>query len=316
MAETPEAVRILERALEIGAFDSTVAAAVDRLREAGGLGSVTAVLQAVDTDNHAAVEIWRHLASPRVIEEELQRPGADTATLRPLVERLQGDAVPALLDALAASESRSVRRGVMDLLSELGALIVGPIGERLVDEGRWYVERNMLSLLAEIGHCPADIDCGRYLHHPDSRVRREAYRLFLHVPGEHERALGAALSDPDPRNLRQGLAAARERMPASVVPLVVQRLNDESLAADLRLALVRLLEGARAPLALDALVRIATSGKTLFGGVKLAAAEPETLAAIRILARDWRSHPRAQHVLDRARKSRDEQLRSAAGAHA
>ena len=76
------------------------------------------------------------------------------------------------------------------------------------------------------------------------------------------------------------------------------------------------LQVTRSPLAMEALLRVATSGKALFGGVKIASANPETVAAIRLLARDWASHPRAADVLNRARKSRDPQLKAAAEAKA
>jgi hypothetical protein len=156
------------------------------------------------------------------------------------------------------------------------------------------------------------LDASRYLGHDDGRVRREAYRFLMQLPAERDRAVCAALVDADPRNLRHGVTAAREKMPAAAVALVVQRLNDETLPADLRVALLRTLEGTRSPLALDALLRSATSGKALFGGVKIASGSPETIAAIRILAADWGGHPRATDVLNRARKSRDPQLKAAA----
>ena len=166
---------------------------------------------------------------------------------------------------------------------------------------RWYVERNLLALLAEIGHWPAGLDASRYLSHSDERVRREAYRLLFQVPAQRERAVCAALADPDLRNLRQGVAAARESMPPAGVALVAQRLYDEALPTELRTGLVRALAGVRSPLALDALLRIATGGRTLFGGVKLSAAAPETVAAVRLLARDWGAHPRGAMEL-RARR--------------
>ncbi|HUF14083.1 MAG TPA: hypothetical protein VMN78_13345 [Longimicrobiales bacterium] len=307
----PEPDRLIVMALEMGAYGPAVADAAERVRQERGVGAVMRMLDSIDEANAGAAGIWKQIAATPVLEEELRRPAVDTAQIRPLVERLGLEAVPALLDTLAEAESSSLRRGVMDLLADLGPDIAPAVAERVVRDERWYVQRNLLSVLAEVRAWPRGLDPGAQLGHPDGRVRREAYRLLLQLPGERERAVCTALADPDPRNLRQGIAAARERMPAAAVGLVAQRLSDDALSSDLRIALIRLLAGNQSPLALDALLKVVTSGKTLFGGVKLAAPAAETIEAVRILARDWPSHPRARAVLDRARRSRDAQLRSA-----
>ena len=58
---------------------------------------------------------------------------------------------------------------------------------RLADE-RWYVQRNMLMLLARSRHVPATFSPRRGRQHPDARVRSEAIRLQLTLP--HERDAG------------------------------------------------------------------------------------------------------------------------------
>lgn len=313
---TAEPERLILMALEVGAYGEVIALAAERMRQQRGLGVLTALLRSAAVENPATVGIWNQLATVPVLEDEIHRPGLETAQLQPLVEKLGGEAVPVLLQALAETEVRSLRRGLMDLLRGMGPVISDPIGEWLARDERWYVQRNLLALLAEVGHWPAGVEATRFLDHPDGRVRREAYRLLLQVPAERDRAVCAAIVDPDPRNLRQGIAAARERLPAAAVPLVVKRLDDQTLPHDLRVALVRVLEGSGSSLVLDALLRIVMGGKTLFGGVKLATPSPETIAAVRILARDWPGHPRVAGILAAARKSRSEQLRSASDAGA
>ena len=311
-SNSAEPDRIVLMALEIGAYGDIVAAAAEQIRRDRGIAVLAELLGRVPEDNAAAVAIWKQVASVASLEDELARDGLDPAQLRPLVERVGVEAVEPLLRTLAESESRSLRRGLMDLLRALGPAIVQPIGEWLRRDERWYVLRNMLALLAEVSSVPEGLESQRFLSHPDGRVRREAYRLFLQIPSERDRAVCAALIDPDPRNVRQGLGAARERMPGAAVALVVQRLNDDTLPADLRVALIRALEGTRSPLALDALLRQASGGRSLFGGVKVASATPETVAALRVLAKDWGAHPRATDLLGRARKSKDAQVKAAA----
>lgn len=313
VSNTAEPERLLMMALELGAFGEMVAIAAREYRRANGMAGLVALLAGADPENTAANAIWRALATVPVLEEELASDDLGEEALRPLVQRLGADAVPPLLHTLAHAESRSTRRTVLELLRAIGGDVVPHVSAALAQEERWYVVRNLLGLLADVGASAPGVDSARFLGHADERVRREAFRLYLQLPAERERAISAALADADLRILRQGLAAARERMPASAVPRVLQRLGDDTLPADVRVALIRALEGARTPLALEALLRQVTLGRSLFGGGR-AAATPESLAALRVLARDWSSHPRATGVLARARKSRDAQIREAARA--
>jgi hypothetical protein len=68
----------------------------------------------------------------------------------------------------------------------------------------------------------------------------------------------------------------------------------------------------RNPLAVDALVRLTTAGKTLLGGIRLAEKTPFTLVGLYVLAGSWSRDPRARAVLDRAAKSKDPEISAAA----
>ena len=97
------------------------------------------------------------------------------------------------------------------------------------------------------------------------------------------------------------------------MPRVARRLHDD-LPVDLRTQLVKLLAGQRSKVALDALFRIASSGRSLFSGPKVAPRTPESLAAITVLAQTWASDPRVAALLERARKSNDAEIRNSASA--
>ena len=75
---------------------------------------------------------------------------------------------------------------------------------------------------------------------------------------------------------------------------------------------IRALGYARPPAALDALLRLASGGRSLFGREKLRAKSPEVLAALMALATGWGRHPRARAVLERAAAANDHEIRAAA----
>ena len=57
------------------------------------------------------------------------------------------------MDALAAAEARGVRRGLLAQLARMGPDIAPAVIQRLGDP-RWYVTRNLLSLLEELSPLP------------------------------------------------------------------------------------------------------------------------------------------------------------------
>ncbi len=236
----------------------------------------------------------------------------DFETLNRILDHMDGESVAnLLLDTLAEAESRTTRLGLLGRLAKLGSSIRPQVLRRLAD-GRWYVQRNMLALLNEIG-CPGDFSAAPYTRHPEPAVRREALQLAMKLPAERDRAVCLALADRDGRAFRIGVRALHDGpVPQAAVPLIANRLADESLPTDLRTALVRAVRGVRSPLALDGLLRLTVVGKTLLGKPKLAPKSPELLAALGTLADTWSGEPRVRAILERARASADAQIGAAA----
>src|SRR5207247_9554671 len=114
---------------------------------------------------------------------------------------------------------------------------------------RWYVTRNLLALLEELGPPPAGFSAAPYMQHADARVRWQAVKLQLKLPGGRDEALVAGLRDQDPRTLRLALSlpAALQACPAPVVPLLVNRATDRPLPGHLRALAVRCLGYTKAP---------------------------------------------------------------------
>src|SRR5207248_2153122 len=181
-----------------------------------------------------------------------------------------------LLDALAGAEARGVRRGLLAQLARMGPDIAPAVIQRLGDP-RWYVTRNLLSLLEELSPLPPDFSAAAYLQHADARVRWQAVKVQIKLPAARDAALALGLQDPDARTLRLalGLAVALQSCPDAAVPALVGRALDRGLPPDVRTLAVRALGYARAPAALEVLLRLTSGGRTLLGREKLPAKSPE-----------------------------------------
>ena len=307
--------RIVAMALEVDAVNAHVLAAADRVVQAGRLDRLLDALAEVSESPGAAREVWARLATADVVRQLATQDPVDFKTLERLVPRVGVAAAAPLLDALAAAEARGVRRGLLAQLAKMGPEIAAIVVQRLED-ARWYVTRNMLALLEELSPLPAGFSAAAYLGHPDARVRWQAVKVQVKLPDERDEALAVGLQDHDPRTLRLalGLAVALQSCPDGAVPVLAGRAVDRALPPEVRTLAVRALGHARGRAALEALLRLASAGRTLFGREKLAPKSPDLLAALVGLASAWPQDPRARAVLHRAADSSDPDIRAAADA--
>lgn len=307
----PEPERVLQTALETDADGPAAWSAAARLAADERPQALVELLMDAPPESRLAPRLW-DLAANRAHLARLLRAGPEAAAaLDALVARTGERAVPALLDELAESEARVARRAAITRLAALGPAAAEEAARRLGDP-RWYVVRNLLSLLHEMGAWPAGFTPAPHLRHADARVRREAFKLALAMPGERARALPLALVDADAQVQRLGLSECLADCPPAAVPLVCRRLEDPAGDAELRLLAIRVLGASREPAALRALVKRVDGGRTLLGRRRLAPASPETLAALAALARGWRRHPAAAPFLDAAERSADPEVARAA----
>ncbi|HVH13659.1 MAG TPA: HEAT repeat domain-containing protein, partial [Longimicrobium sp.] len=298
--------RIVQMALEVGADGPALRRAIDGMA-AGHASRLATLLDGAPGPSDLVDAAWGRLCTPDAVRA-LLRGGADAGeALNRVLERMGADAAPALLDEMADSPSRAVRRAALDRLAGLGAAAVPHVAARL-GEPRWFVLRNLLAVLAEAGTVPAGVSPAPYLRHGDARVRREAFKLAFRLADERGRALGIALTDPDPQVQRLALGECLESCPAAVLPLVTRRVDDRAGDPELRALAIRVLGASGDPMAVQRLLRLASSGRTLLGRVRLAPRSPEMLAALTALARGWGSHPAAAPVLAEAMRSPDPEV--------
>ena len=307
----PEPLRIVQTALEVEVTGVPLWRAVAEVIEQQGVTPLVAALRDVRPENKAGTALWQHLASPESVRSILGRDAVDFSALSPVLDRMdQRELAPLLLDVLIESGTRDTREGVFQRLTEIDLEVLEPYIARHLRDERWFVSRNMLALLNQKRAFSSAVSLAQYARHTDVRIRREAVEVWMRSPHERDRAICVALADQDERILRAAVAEAQQRCPDAAVPLVARRVR-EALPVDLRAQLIQLLAGQRHPLALEALVRSASSGRNFLGRLKLAAKSPESLAALSVLAQTWPGEARVATLLGRARKAKDPEIRAA-----
>jgi hypothetical protein len=303
----PEPKRILQMALESDAMGEPVSNAVDRLADAGELNWVLNTLHEEESPQ-VTEGVWRQVGTPQMVGRVAAAEPLDQETLDLLLPRVGIDAAQPMLHALAESESRQTRQALLQRIVRLGPE-VGPLAVRWLEDPRGHVQRNMLTIIAELPEAPPGFSPASYLKSEDARVRLEAIRIMLKDPAGRERAICQALTDSEERTVRLGVAAAQEGCPDTAVTLLVSRVEREG-DRDLRLMALRALGRSGHALALQTLLAVAEPRRRLFRW-KLPHKSPEYLAVLEAL-RQRRDDPRAARALAAAAKSKDPEIVRAA----
>jgi hypothetical protein len=309
-AAEPEPLRLIQMSLEAGAVGPLADKAIDDAINAGQLSALLELIAAPPESGRAGADmILAKLTQPENLKGLLANDRVDLSGLDQLLPRLSIEGYEPLLDALGLSPSRIVRRRLLDLLGRTPVDISALVIARLNDQ-RWYVQRNMLMLLARSRQLQRDFSVVPWTHHADSRVRVEAIRLQLLLPHERDQGVDAALNDPDPRIVHLGLTAIQE-----CPPHLVERVIDLALASDLgedsRLLAVKMIAHERREEVLAALLQLSVAGRSLFRRTRLLPKTPVLIAVIRALAMTWGDDPRASGVLAAAARASDPELRRA-----
>lgn len=299
--------RVLEISQEVGAWGPAAEQAAQTLLDHGEVEKLLELLRSGAGDADARSELAAAVLKPRLIYVMTSSDEVDRAALLE-VSQLMGDtAVEPLLDALADSPSRNVRRCAFDCLSQLGETAARQALERASDE-RWFVTRNMLALAAT-APLPESFDVLPFLENDDARVRAQAVAVARRA-AEPVPALTQALADTDARVVKAALRAL-ESVPSSLVTRLAEIAQTSTVEENRALA-AKALGMCRHPDARDALITISGATRTLLGRTKVKHGTPEARAAIRALATSWGEDPAARPVLDAARRSRDKTVRAAA----
>ena len=305
-----EAIRLVQISLETDTIGDTIWAALEELVREGLATDVVKMVEDPNVAEDIQEHYWTHLATPANMRILLSNEPRDTDVVELLLERMGMAAAEPMLESLEVADNRTMRRRLLTRLGRLGPAI-GPMLVERLPSSPWYVQRNLLALLGSLPEIPADFTPGPYAENDDPRVRREAVKLMLRIPGQRDEAILTALGDDDDGNVRLGLGAALDGCPTAAVPRLMVLLNDRRLSHEIRAMAIRTLGTIRTPATRDWLVAQALTKGGWFRRRRLQPRSPELLAVIGALARGFRSDPNAQLVLRLASESGDPSVRKA-----
>lgn len=313
-AETEEdpRLRVLRAALEVDATGPAARAAVHDLLERDDPEAVlTALRDAPAGADRARRDILDALDVPALARRLLEKDPPDLDAVRNLVAEAGEATIPALIDILAESESQELRRQTFSLLEEVGQTARPHLLQRLHGDDRWYVQRNMLALLASL---PEPIDAERvesFRNHDRAAVRIEVYKLLLDQDPPRVEDLRRALSDADRRVVSLGVGAARGSAAEELVPELIDIALDEEWPEDTRRAAVRALSPVQDSSVVEGLADLCRerSWWRPWASSRFRT-NPVARAALRGLARHHRDRPDVRGLLEEAADSADAEVRA------
>lgn len=324
-----EPARLVQMALEIDVAGDDAVIAVDRLTLEGRTAEVLDWIAGADTPNASAV-LRAAVASPSALRIVLLRDPPDANVARALLPAATEEGIAALLDVLASSPVRVIRRLVIDRIREFGPVVWKQLLARL-DSTTWFFARNLLVLMREIRTNVREaggdyaalpiVGVARYLSHDRQQLRLEAVRLLLDDPTTRDGALRRALDDAHPRVVREALewmialrstpaSPQRAVVPAEFFTRVTAFAENQEKPEELRARAVWALDALHGPQALQWLLTHVTRKRLWSRRPRIAVGSPTVLAALGLLAKRYATEPRSAALLAMARATRD--LRSQA----
>jgi len=152
----------------------------------------------------------------------------DEETFGMLIRLLDKRSIPVLITLLGYLDTISARKTIVNMLSVIGKSDVTAITEGLGD-GRWYVVRNIVIALRNIGNTLAKRHLLKIVDHKDPRVRREAVKALARISGgEAIDILSKALDDRDQSVRQTALGALTELNILPAKEILLDRIQSRS----------------------------------------------------------------------------------------
>ena len=185
------------------------------------------------------------------------------------------------------------------------------VAERLTD-APVQAQRQLLHVIDRLGEWPQGFDPEQYVTSADAAVRREAMKLMLRRDDMRDAAIVLGLDDQDERTIGIALAAALKRCPLEAVPILMRRVDNSTLSAELRARGIRALAASGSFEAMRWIAQRSIKKHWLLGTPVLREKSPQLISSIAGLAAHWSSAPEAAEVLALVAKSKDADLKTAA----
>jgi len=222
---------------------------------------------------------------------------------------LEERSVGPLLQALAEEEDLLVRKAIVEIVTRIGRIAVPTILENLTDS-RWYMVRNMITVLGTLGMPDLAPHVAATLSHPDLRVKKEAIKALSRIP--HPSAVTALCElcffPEETVALAATAALSSKKETDAVVALYRRAAAKLILYPDYRLAheaidSLRVIGTEEAVTALEEILAL----RALWSTKKFRAMKFHALRSISKIRGE-----RSEEVLERARRSSDRSIRNEA----
>jgi HEAT repeat protein len=183
--------------------------------------------------------LWDRLAQPAALARVLEllhtsNPETLLTELIPYLEKVGTPAAQALVEVLGEEQDRKRRARLMEVIRGLGGLALPAVTESL-ESPKWYLVRNTLNLMADMGDMAALKPAEACLAHRDVRVRCAAVRTVWKVGGPASLpALIAAFGHADPDTLLEIMFAFGQIRSSSAVPTLGNFACDRRMPEKLR----------------------------------------------------------------------------------
>ena len=304
----------------LGSSGSARAESADRIKEEVGrmmenretvpvLDMVEQMAESAGADpgDPEVLELVSSLVTPGLAGLFLSRLGSvredqERERLIGLAPRMGEEVAEALVQALGDARDRRQRRSFLDALGKLG-----PVGmemaARMVEDSRWYVVRNGVSVLGEIAGEDAVLHLTATLGNDDPRVRKETVSALAKVGGDDASMLLLGMLDDPEAEVRAGTCRALGvlKVQKAVKPLL--RILEADSNIDVQVETLQALGQIGDPGAVPLVAKKAA------GGLLNRRPQEVRIAALRGLAGIGTPHAKA--VLRKAISDRDPRVRTA-----
>jgi len=222
---------------------------------------------------------------------------------------LEEHSVGPLLQALAEEEDLLVRKAIVEIITRIGGVAVPTVLENLTDS-RWYMVRNMITVLGSLGMPDLAPHVAATLSHPDLRVKKEAIKALSRIP--HPSAVTVLCElcffPEETVALTATAALASKKETEAIVALYRRAAAKRILSPNYRLAheaidSLRTIGTDEAVIALEEILAL----RTLWRTEKFRAMKFHALRSILKIKGEL-----SEEVLDRALRSSDRSIRSEA----
>ncbi|HJW73197.1 MAG TPA: HEAT repeat domain-containing protein [Geothrix sp.] len=195
---------------------------------------------------------------------KLPRDGV-VAEVYPYFEFLGDPMARHLVERLADESDRTRRGRIVECLRALNQVAIPPLMEAL-GSPTWYLVRNALTLLSDLGDAGSLPAIVPLLRHAEPRVRRTAVRTLWKLGGpEAEPHLLARMKDTDGGTLQEILFVLGQLKSENSLPAVMEMAQDKRVVESLRLQALDTLAHIASPKAIGVLQECLRR-RSFFGG--------------------------------------------------